>query len=187
MIYKSWRNKNWVSPNGGSEMRELYARTSVVDCSSRTNDGRRTGERSRLVAVQFRSTVARAVLYLRARTRRRAGRGRLSTERSERGPRRRRRRCRHATSPSARRDGRGEPTGRPVGRFQCAARVVGWRRSRSACCRRRRVPGAHQYTPAATCDHTLRARNPFLKIIIYILLSFLFSSLYRVTTNGGFK
>jgi len=129
-------------------MRELEARTLVVVRSSRTNDGRRTGERSRLAAVPFRSTVARAVRYLRARPRRRASRSRFSTKRSERGPlRRRRRRRRHsAASPSAWRDGRGKPTGRPVGRFQCAALAVGNRRWRSARRRRRHVPGTHQYT-----------------------------------------
>jgi len=107
-------------------MRELGARTFVVDCSSRTNDGRRTGERSRLVA----GTVpldrsARGAIPARARPRRRAGRGGLSTERSERGPLRRRRRRRRATRPSARRDGRGEPTGRPAGRSVPVCRARG--------------------------------------------------------------
>lgn len=99
-------------------MRELEARTLVVVRSSRTNDGRRTGERSRLAAVPFRSTVARAVRYLRARPRRRASRTRFSTKRSERGPLRNDD-VAAATAPRARvRDataGESRPAGRSVG------------------------------------------------------------------------
>lgn len=106
-------------------MRELKARTLVVVRSSRTNDGRRTGERSRLAAVPFRSTVARAVRYLRARPRRRASRSRFSTKRSERGPLRRRRRRRHsAASPSARRRRQGRAD-RPAGRSVPVCRARG--------------------------------------------------------------
>lgn len=137
---------------------------------------------ARLVAVPFRSTVARAVRY--PLPRRRAARGRRSAP-SGASP------TTTTTIPCVRRATAGEsrPADRPVGRSQCVARVLGARRSWSAVRRRRRrVQGTHQYTHPRPRATTPFARpQPFFFFKFFLMIHFLsyFPSLSRHLLHPG--